>query len=283
MIPGVARSVWIADTSGPEPPANCSLSAVAVCRRLRQGGEIGRRCLVLLPRRRRVDVVGAGGCLGGGIRNRWRPLLRREAEAPWSESHTHRGRGDRSIQCTERHLHRTYRPKTQRGYSKRTLEFACRQGVLYRRYRAPRHRALRTMWNACNSLGCYRHGEGQVRSRVHAPSWTSSRRANVGHYSGWRSHRRPFVAPTAASGRFFRLKVCSRHRWPGRCEGPRDCGHSCTRTAGHNRPLVIRSEFLPLDRLGWLVYGGQVELRFGLSRPGVDRRSMICRRGPDFG
>ena len=36
---------------------------------------------------------------------------------------------------------------------------------------------------------------------------------------------------------------------------------------GHNRPLVIRSEFLPLDRLGWLVYGGQFELRFGSSRP----------------
>jgi hypothetical protein len=36
---------------------------------------------------------------------------------------------------------------------------------------------------------------------------------------------------------------------------------------GHNRPLVIRSEFLPLDRLGWQVYGGQFELRFGSSRP----------------
>ncbi len=65
------------------------------------------------------------------------------------------------------------------------------------------------------------------------------------------------------------MKVCSRERCSGRYEGPRDCGHSRTRTTGHNRPLVIRSEFLPLDRLGWLVYGGQFELRFGSSRPGA--------------
>ena len=62
---------------------------------------------------------------------------------------------------------------------------------------------------------------------------------------------------------------------------------------GHNRPLVIRSEFLPLDRLGWLVYGGQFELRFGSSRPEADgcrsqaagvgsvsiSRSIPCRLG----
>jgi hypothetical protein len=53
-----------------------------------------------------------------------------------------------------------------------------------------------------------------------------------------------------------------------------DCFVVAERPAGpgHNRPLVIRSEFLPLDRLGWLVYGGQVELRFGSSRPEADGR-----------
>ena len=37
--------------------------------------------------------------------------------------------------------------------------------------------------------------------------------------------------------------------------------------AGHNRPLVIRSEFALLVRGGWLVYVSQLELRFGSSRP----------------
>jgi hypothetical protein len=37
---------------------------------------------------------------------------------------------------------------------------------------------------------------------------------------------------------------------------------------------VIPSEFLPLDRLGWLVYGGQFELRFGSSRPGTVFRAV---------
>ena len=53
------------------------------------------------------------------------------------------------------------------------------------------------------------------------------------------------------------------------------CGHSCRRKIGHNRPLVIRSEFLPLARLGWLVYGGQFELRFGSSRPGAVLRPVF--------
>lgn len=44
---------------------------------------------------------------------------------------------------------------------------------------------------------------------------------------------------------------------------------------GHNRPLVIPSEFLPLDRLGWLVYGGQFELRFCSSRPGAVTRNDL--------
>jgi len=39
---------------------------------------------------------------------------------------------------------------------------------------------------------------------------------------------------------------------------------------GQNMPLVIRSELPPLARLGWLVHGCQLELRFGSSRQGAE-------------
>jgi hypothetical protein len=45
---------------------------------------------------------------------------------------------------------------------------------------------------------------------------------------------------------------------------------------GHNRPLVIRSEFPLLARFGWLIYGCQLELRFGSSRPrAVDHQRAL--------
>ena len=43
---------------------------------------------------------------------------------------------------------------------------------------------------------------------------------------------------------------------------------------GHNRPLETRSEFLPPARLGRLVYGGQLELRYGPSRPSPDIQNV---------
>jgi hypothetical protein len=45
----------------------------------------------------------------------------------------------------------------------------------------------------------------------------------------------------AERGRSYGLKVCSRHWWPGRCEGPRDCGHSCTRKSGQRRSIAAWS------------------------------------------
>jgi len=48
---------------------------------------------------------------------------------------------------------------------------------------------------------------------------------------------------------------------------PRMGEEVCRAGCGHHRPLEIRPGFPSLDRLGWPVYGGQLEPRLGSTRP----------------